>query len=316
MVNVTQRIAAVTQPRGGYIPAKTMDVRQLSRDASAPLLLADENIHPSIIGSAVDYLTRWALDHRNHPEAEVARWKFDVPAAGAGRLDKALGTNHVARVEELLQIIDRSRVHNPDEPTPPSNAAIAAAIELASYDVAFRAGVHIYNPETNTTPDHLTTEHISIMVRRALAFFSEYGPIAVDGFITLGGHGAYIDGGDGDFVTRDTLWDFKVSVRQPSKDDTLQLLIYWLMARRGDWAWRALWNSPNRYPEAEWSEMFDLDDYLRDNQSWPDDLRGPVPTHIGIYNPRLDLVHRLAIASISAEIIAEVERDVIGYDVT
>jgi hypothetical protein len=44
------------------------------------------------------------------------------------------------------------------------------------------------------------------------------------------------------------------------------------------------------------------------------DLHGPIPTHIGIYNPRLDAVYRLAVDSIPADIIAEVSRDVIGYE--
>ena len=269
MVNVTQRIAQVTQPRGGYINPKSMEIRQLSNPAADPLLLADENIHASILGSAVDYLTRWSLDHRKPPEVPAAQWAFDVPSAGARRLDKEFGTSHEERVAELCRAIDDSRPYNPDKPTPPSDVAIAAAIELASYDVAFRAGVYTYNPETNTEPDVVTTRHVSIMVRRGLAFFQEYGPVAVDGFVTVGGHGAFIDGGDGDFVTPDTLWDFKVSVRPPSKDHTLQLLIYWLMARRSGWNWNALWNSSHTYSEEDWRDMFDLDAYLRDNRSWP-----------------------------------------------
>jgi hypothetical protein len=33
----------------------------------------------------------------------------------------------------------------------------------------------------------------------------------------------------------------------------------------------------------------------------------------GVYNPRLNAVHRLAVDSIPAEVIIAVERDVIGY---
>lgn len=35
--------------------------------------------------------------------------------------------------------------------------------------------------------------------------------------------------------------------------------------------------------------------------------------YLGVYNPRQNLVYRLAVDDIPAEVIEEVERDVIGY---
>lgn len=35
--------------------------------------------------------------------------------------------------------------------------------------------------------------------------------------------------GDGDFLTEDALWDFKVSKNRPTREHTLQLLMYWRM---------------------------------------------------------------------------------------
>ncbi|MGT2637951.1 hypothetical protein ACVRWL_09295 [Streptococcus ratti] len=57
----------------------------------------------------------------------------------------------------------------------------------------------------------------------------QYGPIVKDGFTLEGGYTDTITAGDGDFLTADTLWDFKVSKTKPTKDHTLQLLIYYLM---------------------------------------------------------------------------------------
>lgn len=42
---------------------------------------------------------------------------------------------------------------------------------------------------------------------------------------------ATVDKGDGDFLTDDTLWDFKVSRAKPTNKHTLQLLMYWIMGQ-------------------------------------------------------------------------------------
>lgn len=49
------------------------------------------------------------------------------------------------------------------------------------------------------------------MIERALKFFERYGPKILDGFTFEGGYTYIVSSGDGDFITEDTLWDFKVS---------------------------------------------------------------------------------------------------------
>lgn len=115
------------------------------------------------------------------------------------------------------------------------------------------------------------------MVTRSLAFFDEYGPIVLDGFTFEGGYTATVQTGDGDFLTADTLWDFKVSAAPPKSDHTLQVLMYYLMGKH------------SIHPE----------------------LRAP--THLGIFNPRLNTAYRIAEALIPEDTIADVERHVIGY---
>ena len=81
-------------------------------------------------------------------------------------------------------------------------------------------------------PDQATIANIRIMVERSLSFFKAFGPVTADGFTMEGSYTATITTGDGDFLTKDTLWDFKVTTSKPNKDHTLQLLIYYLMGRR------------------------------------------------------------------------------------
>ena len=56
MVSVTQRIREVRQPRGGYLPAKDFSKIELDDGVN---LYSQENVHPSLIGLSVDYLSRF-----------------------------------------------------------------------------------------------------------------------------------------------------------------------------------------------------------------------------------------------------------------
>ena len=56
-VSVTQRIKQVKQPRGGYIKPKELTVVSLGDGAAA--LNPVENVHASLMGLAVDYMTRF-----------------------------------------------------------------------------------------------------------------------------------------------------------------------------------------------------------------------------------------------------------------
>jgi hypothetical protein len=196
MATVTQRISQVKQPRGGYINPKDMAVRYLTGDAPAPVDHNLENIHASLVGMAVDYLTRLAIG----AEPKEA---FKISLFGA----RALGGKYLARALKDVGTLTPGKV---------DRAAIAVACKLSGYDVAYRVGPERFNPKSNTTPDETTIRHIGTMVDRSLNFFREYGPVLIDGFTMSGGYTAMVDAGDGDFITVDTLWDFKVSVAPPT----------------------------------------------------------------------------------------------------
>lgn len=136
----------------------------------------------------------------------------------------------------------------------------------------------MYDPRARTKPDKVTIDHIVTMVDRSVRFFREYGPITLDGFTFPGGYTDVVTAGDGDFLTSDTLWDFKVSVKGPTKDHTLQLLMYWLMGMH-----------------TGLSHFTGI-------------------THLGVFNPRLNTVYRIAVSDISKEVIREVSIEVIGYE--
>ena len=157
------------------------------------------------------------------------------------------------------------------------NESVSNACKLVGYDVCFRAGVIGYKPVDEIKPDSDTIENIVIMVKRSLAFWKEYGPITKDGFTFEGGYTDIVSSGDGDYLTKDTLWDFKVLKEEPKSKYTLQLLMYYIMGCH------------SIHPGFQKIEK------------------------LGIFNPRKNKVYIASISLIDQEIIEKVSQDVIGY---
>lgn len=157
------------------------------------------------------------------------------------------------------------------------NESIIRATKLVGFDVCFRAGPMGYKPVEDINSDDDTITNVRVMVERSLRFLDEYGPKVLDGFTFEGGYTGTVATGDGDFTTADTLWDFKVSKRPIQKEHTLQLLMYWRMG------------------------LHSVHSEFRNVK------------YLGIYNPRMNEVSRIAVADIPQNVIDEVEDEVIGY---
>ena len=249
--SVTQRIKRIKQPRGGYIPPRTLEVVSLGEGADA--LNPEENVSPGLIGIAVDYMTRLMM---GTPVEEA----FTVSLKGSHLV--GLDVEAEFLMEDVKGLDDES---------------IISAVKLAGFDVCLRAGVMHYRSFEGINPDEATIQNVRTMVERSLRFFDTYGPMVLNGFTFEGGYTDTVISGDGDFTTADTLWDFKVSKARPTKNHTLQLLMYWRMG-------------------------------LHSVHTEFQDIR-----YLGIYNPRLNEVYRISVDDIPDDVIVEVERDVIGY---
>jgi len=250
MVSVTQRIKEINQPRGGYLPIKLFSVEQFEDHR---VLHPVESVSPSLVGICVDYLTRLM-------KGAESRDAFRISLMGA----QMVGMGDLA--EALLDLV-----------TGLDDLSIESACRLASFDVVFRAGKQYYKPFEEIVVDAETIENICIMVERSLCFFDLYGPLVKDGFHFLGGYTDTIDKGDGDFLTKDSLWDFKVTKTAPNKDHTLQVLVYYIMGLHS----------------------FDPDFLSIEN--------------LGFYNPRKNIVYQLPVSSIPLDLIRTIENEVICY---
>ena len=69
MSSVTSRISQIKQPRGGFLKPSDMRVEDQNDGIT---LNVQENIHASIIGMAVDYLTRFMNGSR--PPIPTSTW--------------------------------------------------------------------------------------------------------------------------------------------------------------------------------------------------------------------------------------------------
>ncbi len=249
MASVTQRIKEAKQPYGGYI--KPSELKKIEFDDGNEL--GEESIHSSLVGLTVDYMTRYIM---GTPKEKA----FEISLMGSRIIDDS------KYASTLLQSINGL-----------NNKSIYNACKLVGYDVCFRAGPMAYKDVRMIEADEKTINNIEIMVNRSITFFEKYGPIIQDGFTFEGGYTNTIDSGDGDFLTEDTLWDFKVSSSNPTSKHTLQLLVYYIMGK----------NSIH-------STFVNI-------------------KRIGIFNPRLNCVFLKEISEIPEDIIKTVSKEVIGY---
>lgn len=251
MSSVTQRICKIKQPWGGYIKRKDFNVVELD---DRKILNLQENINPGLVGLAVDYLTRFIM-------GTSLKEAFKISLIGA-----ILAKEEKKAKKLLLSIkgLDDSSIYN--------------ACKLVGYDVCYRAGMAGFKSIDKINPDKETIENISIMVQRSVLFWEQYGPIVKEGFTFEGGYTHIISTGDGDYLTRDTLWDFKVSKGELRSTHTLQLLVYYLMGIH-----------------SIHKEFLNI-------------------KNLGVYNPRKNKIYLLKIESIPQSVIDDVEYTVIGYN--
>lgn len=130
---VTGRVKDIKQPYGGYLPVKEFEVISFEDKK----YLGEENIHGSLVGITVDYLTRFV----NGASASKA---FSVSLLGAQLVKKE------EEAKKLLNNIDSL-----------SDISITSACKLSGFDVAFRAGPAFYTKSIeDINPDDSTIKNI------------------------------------------------------------------------------------------------------------------------------------------------------------
>ncbi len=247
--NVTSLCKVTAQPRGGFVNINSF-MKETYLDDFA---LGEEQISPGIIGTAVDYLTRFILGCDNKEKA------FEISLFGARMMrDDKLAQKLLDGINDL------------------SDESIRCAALLVGYDATFRAG-YPYHVDIDYQIDKVTLNNIRIMVNRSVEFFKKNGKHIESGLTFVGGYTDMVSAGDADYMIDDAIWDLKTSKTTPDKNQTLQILIYYLLAKH---------SGQTRYKGLN---------------------------SIGIYNPRLNVSYKINVDDIDKSIIETIEKDVIGY---
>ena len=265
MSSVAGRIAEIRQPRGGYIKPSQFS-EMVYEDGE---VLEEENVHASIIGMTVDYLTRYVM-------GTSKKDAFEIPIRGyffrAMLLGKSVIKNDQKKKIDISSLLNG--INGLDD------TSIISACKAVTYDVWLRkpSDAILVKGAEETNPDSNTIHNIRVMVKRSVSFWEKNGPIIASGFtFEDNGYSETVDSGDGDYLTPDTLWDFKVSKSKPKSKHTLQVLMYWIMGLHSG--------------KPEFKNVKKL----------------------GFYNPRLNTVYLLDTNSIPNEVIKTVEQEVICY---
>lgn len=279
MVPVTRRINSIKQPHGGYLPARSLHTEAFDDGK----VLGGESVRPSVMGTAVDTLSRATREENSLEEA------FDISLKGA-----RLGgfTNSAS---DLIDVIRTSGDVLSDD-------SIRAGLALVKYDSIYRAGIvppdnPVEEYQLGTVPA-TTIANARTMVQRTTDFFDRQGGVTVDGFhfidvenlhktesVAYSGYSDIVSKGDGDVLTPNGLWDIKVSVRKPNSQHTLQLVMYYLMGLR----------SHDAYGNPLYDGAFHNVEKL------------------GVFNPRLNTAYTANVSELDKDMLKVVELEVIGY---
>ncbi|MDO4590420.1 MAG: DEAD/DEAH box helicase family protein [Slackia sp.] len=256
-VPVTRILANIKQPHGAYLPLSDFDTESHPDDLC---VMGDYSIAPSLVGLAVDYGTRIALG--GDP------WDvFETAIVGAAMV----GASDVA--ESLLAEINAAALvlGEIDE------KSIVSLCRLSSFDSAFRAETLAYKSITEINPDRQTTADVGNLILRTKAFFETFVEPVIAGFTFEGAYTDDVGASDGDYICGDTLWDLKVSKKDPTPKNAMQVLLYYLMG-------------------------------LRSNK---DEFKAV--TRIGLFNPWLQKSWSMSVLDLDESFLSMVENDILGY---
>lgn len=211
---VTQFAEITKQPLRGYVPVNVFKKKTYNDNKK---LNIGENIHKSIMGLCVDYLTRYMVDKNKEKAFEISLRGLSLMPEGVRR---EIGFYESA--EEVLRDINGL-----DE------TSIKRACLLCCFDQCYRVGISYYKGFNinMVLPDENTINNIRVMVERACSFINSYGTITEYGYTFDGGYSLKIRNGDGDYLTEDTIWDMKVSTKPINIIWTLQVILYWILGK-------------------------------------------------------------------------------------
>ncbi len=258
---VTYWVRNTIQPPGGYV--KNSVFKEVSIDDDKRISYKYENINKRFTGLCVDYLTRFIVEKDKEKAFEIPLRGFDEMPEDIRKIFCAFETK-----DDLIKDINGL-----------DDTSIKRMCMLCCFDRYYREGIIDREDFLSCNPDNKTIYNIRVMVERTCSLIESYGGVKDYGFKFEGGYTRKIQAGDGDFITKDILWDLKVSRKNDINSIwSLQVIVYWIM-----------------------SQHTNIERYKGINK-------------IGIFNARNNKAFIANVYDISKDIILDIEDDIIGYD--
>lgn len=280
MSSVSELVEKIEQPAFGILPVSKFERTELKQDS---YVVAKKNSIPAVhLGLIVDYCVKYILGVKL---SDI----LHVEYAGYAEHIRVSAVKYFNSLSEqsLTQIYiedERKKICLSDFVSQVENAEtfedfVTNMLYVVQYGDFIRNIRYAYNRigEVFTTKiSESDLRDILIFFMRTKGWISTFDKAIPMYKFKPYGYNNTVTSGEGDFCTKHTLWDLKVSNGEPTSKDTLQLLIYYIMAKR----------SGNRM--------------YKDVNS------------IGVYNPKLDTTWLCKIDDIDKSIIKHVS-NIIGF---
>ena len=270
VVTIAQNIKL--QPKDGFINPKDCGIEPIINDNSANEVIEssfkDSSMPPQTFGLIYNYLLAVEMSINSEtPLSEIVIKAFYPSITGA------LQVNQEKRAFFLVkEIVDSYSKKIVDY-----KKAIVASEELVNYDSEYRRG--FYNPNYKATTTLGTdAQLIELLINATKLYLLKNECILKFGLEFSGKGSKNVSAGECDLLCLDSLIDFKATKKAPTKENTFQLLLYYILGC-------------HEYPEA-----FKKIKYLK------------------IINPKMNNIYTYNISSINKSILQLVELDIIGYE--
>lgn len=238
MSSVSELVERIEQPVSGILPVSNFTKRELHQDTHK---LFGNNTIPAVhLGLIIDYCVKYILGVKLsdilHVEYEGYAEHIRVSAV---KYYDSLSEQSLTQIyvdDERKKICLSDFVSNVENSTTFEEYVtnMLYVIQYGDFVRNFRFAYNRLGEVFNTEISKEDIHDILYMFLRTRSWINTFSKVTPMYKFYPRGYNNTVTSGEGDFCTSDTLWDLKVSNGEPTTKDTLQLLIYYIMAMQSD----------------------------------------------------------------------------------
>lgn len=271
MSSVSEIVERFEQPAFGVLPVSLFEKKELRQDAYK---LSGKSSIPAIhLGLIVDYCVKYILGVKLSDilHVEYAGYAEHIRVS-AVRYFNSLSESALTQIyiEDERKNICLSDFVSKVENAKTFDEFVTNMLYVIQYGDFVRNIRYAYDRIGEVFTTELSNDELQdilIMFMRTQSWVKKFDKAVPMYKFKPYGYNNTVTSGEGDFCTKYTLWDLKVANGDPTTKDTLQLLIYYIMAKHSG---NRLYNNVNS---------------------------------VGVYNPKLDAIWTCKMDSVDSSII-------------